>query len=257
MSGESIVEGRFDGKTALITGSTKGIGEGIAKRFAAEGAAVVVTGRTVDAGERVVETIDDAGGVATFVRADMRRPDDIERLVAETADRYGGIDVLVNNAAVQTETGVTEATLADWDRVVETDFRSYWLCSKYAVEQMVDGAIVNVSSNHAHATIPGLFPYNAVKAGIDGMTRAMALEFGPAVRVNTVNPGYVAVERNEATLAERDSLDGIHPVGRVGTPDDVAGPVSFLASDDAAFVTGTNLVVDGGRSAVLEDGALQ
>lgn len=246
MSDANAVEHRFDGKTALVTGSTRGIGEGIAERFAAEGAAVVVTGRTVEAGERVAAAICDTGGEATFIRTDMRRPDGVERLVAETTERYGGLDVLVNNAGVQTETTATEATLADWDRVVETDFRSYWLCSKYAVEHIEDGSIINISSNHARATVPGLFPYNAVKAGIDGMTRAMALEFGPAVRVNTVNPGYVAVERNESALEERDRLDAIHPVERVGTPADVAGSVSFLASDDAAFVTGANIDINGG-----------
>lgn len=258
MIGELVVKHRFDDKTVLVTGSTKGIGRGIAKRFAAEGAAVVITGRTIDAGERVVETIRDAGGEATFVRANMRNPSDIERLVDETVERYGQLDVLVNNAAVQTETTATEATLADWNRVVETDFRSYWLCSKYAVNQMTNGSIVNISSNHAEATMPGLFPYNAVKSGINGMTRAMALEFGPAIRVNTVNPGYVEIERNETELAERDRerLDAIHPVGRIGTPDDIAGPVSFLASDDAAFITGENLRIDGGRRAVLEDNPL-
>ena len=256
MTAKDDTRGRFDGKTALVTGSTKGIGRGIAKRLAAEGAAVVVTGRSVDAGERVVETIRDAGGEATFVRADLRRPAEIERLVTETVDQYERIDVLVNNAAVQTETAADEATLADWNLVIETDFRSYWLCSKYALKGMEKGAIVNVSSNHALLTIPRLFPYNAVKAGIDGMTRAMALDFGPQVRVNAVNPGYVVVERNEAALSDRDRLDAIHPAGRVGTPEDIAASVSFLASDEAAFITGTNLVVDGGRSAVMEDDTL-
>ena len=260
MTGETIVENRFDGRTVLVTGSTTGIGKAIAKRFAAEGAAIVVTGRTVEDGERVVEEITDAGGEATFVRGDLRRPDDIERLVTETADRYGRLDALVNNAAVQTETTATETTMADWNRVIETDFRSYWLCAKHAVEHMPHGgSIVNVSSNHAIQTTPGLFPYNAVKAGIDGMTRAMALDFGPGIRVNTVNPGYIEVPRNEATLAERnrEHLEAIHPLKRIGAPNDVAGPVSFLASDDAAFITGANLLVDGGRAAVMEDDPLR
>ncbi|MEA5388612.1 SDR family oxidoreductase [Haloarculaceae archaeon H-GB11] len=117
------------------------------------------------------------------------------------------------------------------------------------------GAIVNVSSNHAFATTPSIFPYNAVKAGINGMTRAMALEFGPDVRVNTINPGWIAIERTTGDMDadRRAELEAIHPVGRLGTPEDVAAATAFLASDDAAFVTGTTLVADGGRSAVLQD----
>jgi NAD(P)-dependent dehydrogenase (short-subunit alcohol dehydrogenase family) len=145
----------------------------------------------------------------------------------------------------------------DWEFVLETDFRSFWLCAKHAVEHMSDGgSIVNMSSNHAFSTMPGLFPYNAVKAGINSMTRALALELGPhGIRVNTVNPGWIEVERTTDELDgdDRERVERIHPLGRIGTPEDVAGPVAFLASDDAAFITGASLVVDGGRSAVMQD----
>ncbi|MFC5973673.1 SDR family NAD(P)-dependent oxidoreductase [Halomarina salina] len=256
---ENAVPGRFDGKTALVTGSTRGIGEGVARRFAAEGAAVVVTGRSAEPGEAVVEDIRDAGGAARFVRADMRDPDDIEVLVGATVEEYGGLDVLVNNAGVQTETTAQDATMDDWAFVVETDFRSFWLGAKHAVEHMGRGAsVLNMSSNHALLTMPGLFPYNAVKAGIDGMTRAMALDFSrQGVRVNTINPGWVEIARTREELADvdRERVEAMHPTGRIGTPADVAGVAAFLASDDAAFVTGASLVVDGGRSAVMEDDA--
>jgi len=193
---------RLNEDVAVITGSTRGIGEGIARRLASEGASVVVTGRSVDDGEAVVDDITAGGGTATYVRADVRDPDDIAALFEVTVERFGSLDVLVNNAAVQTETAVDEATHEDWAFVLETDFRSYWLCAKHAVEQMDEGAIVNVSSNHAFSTMPAHFPYNAVKAGINGMTKAMALDFGPSIRVNTVNPGWVVVERTTADMSD-------------------------------------------------------
>lgn len=249
---------RFEDQVVIVTGSTRGIGKEIAKRFAAEGAAVVTTGRTKSQGETVVESITEKGGTAHFVEADMRSPDDIEALFEATIDEFGTLDVLVNNAAVQTETGAGEATLDDWELVLETDFRSYWLCAKHARKYMEQGSIINVSSNHADTTMPALFPYNAVKAGINGMTRAMALDFGPDIRVNTINPGWVAVERTTAEMSEeyRQYLESIHPIGRIGQPEDIAGVVAFLASEDAAFITGTSLLVDGGRSAVMQDDTL-
>jgi NAD(P)-dependent dehydrogenase (short-subunit alcohol dehydrogenase family) len=260
---EPETDRRFAGSTALVTGSTRGIGAGIARRFVDEGANVVITGRSVDEGEAIASelsaraTAAGTDGDAHFVRADVRDPDDIDALVRATADTYGGIDVLVNNAGVQTETTATDAAMDDWEFVLETDFRSFWLCAKHAVEHMSEGgAIVNMSSNHAFSTMPGLFPYNAVKAGINGMTRAMALELGPhGIRVNTVNPGWVEVERTREELSddERQRVEELHPLGRLGTRADVAGTVAFLASDDAAFVTGTSVLVDGGRSAVMQD----
>ncbi|MFB1066356.1 SDR family NAD(P)-dependent oxidoreductase [Natrinema sp. H-ect4] len=249
---------RLEGRTAIITGSTRGIGEEIARRFASEGAAVVITGRTQPDGEAVAESIVDAGGTANFVEADMRNPDDIAALVEATTEEFGSIDILVNNAAVPTEKDVGETTIEDWNLVLETDFRSYWLCGKHVRDHMDDGSVINVSSNHAFTTMPAHFPYNAVKAGINGMTRAMALDFGPDIRVNTINPGWVAVKRTTAEMSteEREELASIHPVGCIGQPEDVAGVAAFLASDDAAFVTGASILVDGGRSAVMQDDTL-
>ncbi|EMA70354.1 SDR family NAD(P)-dependent oxidoreductase [Halorubrum distributum] len=257
---EGAVPGRFAGETVIVTGSTRGIGAGIAERLAAEGANVVVSGRSEEAGAAVAERIAAGSeeGDATFVRADMRDPDDVAALAEAAAERYGSVDVLVNNAGVQTETAADEATLDDWAFVVETDFRAYWLAARAALEHMDRGAIVNVSSNHAYATMPAHFPYNAVKAGINGMTRSLAVDFGPRVRVNTVVPGWVEIERTREELPEGrfEEVESIHPTGRIGTPADVAGAVSFLASEDAAFVTGAALLVDGGRGAVMQDDTL-
>lgn len=251
-------DGRFDEATVVVTGSTRGIGAEIANQFAAEGASVVVTGRSRDDGEAVVESITETGGRAVFVQADMRSPDDIDTLFQATGEAFGAVDILINNAAVETNTAAGEATLEDWETVLETDFRSYWLCAKTAVKYMSSGSIVNVSSNHAFSTTPALFPYNAVKAGINGMTRAMALDFGPEIRVNTINPGWVAVDRTTADMSadERRQLESIHPVGRIGQPTDIANTAAFLASDETGFITGTSILVDGGRSAVMQDDTL-
>jgi NAD(P)-dependent dehydrogenase (short-subunit alcohol dehydrogenase family) len=249
---------RFEETTVVVTGSTRGIGASVAKRFAMEGASVAVSGRTTEDGMTVVESIEDEGGRAVFVQADMRSPDDIEALFAAASGEFGALDILVNNAAVQTQTDVCETSFEDWNLVVETDFRAYWLCAREASDRMESGAIVNISSNHAFATMPAHFPYNAVKAGINGMTRAMALDLGPDIRVNTINPGWIAVDRTRSDLSDEElaRLESIHPVGRIGEPADVAGTVAFLASDDAEFITGAELLVDGGRGAVMQDDVL-
>jgi glucose 1-dehydrogenase len=251
---------RFVGHTAVVTGSTRGIGERIAHRLASEGAAVVVSGRTEAAGEDVAGEIRARGGEAAYVHADMADPADCETLIETAVEAFGGLDVLVNNAAIQTATGAGEASLDDWGWVTDVDFRGYWLAAKHAADAMERGAIVNVSSNHAIHTTPNLFPYNAVKAGVDGMTRAMALDFGPGVRVNAVDSGWVLVERTREEIAEGDlsveDIAALHPVGRMGRPEDIAAAVAYLASDEAGFVTGESLVVDGGRAAVMYDAFL-
>jgi NAD(P)-dependent dehydrogenase (short-subunit alcohol dehydrogenase family) len=194
-----------------------------------------------------------------FHRADVRDPSDLRSLVDATVDRYGGIDVLVNNAAIETDTTPDEIDIETWEDVVETDFRGYWLVAKYAHEHLSKsdlGTVVNVGSNHATATQPKKFPYNAVKAGIDGMTRAMATAWGKdGIRVNSVNPGWTGVERVTESLSDekQEHLKQIHPLNRIGTPEEIAETALFLASEMASFVTGSCLVVDGGRTAVLQD----
>jgi NAD(P)-dependent dehydrogenase (short-subunit alcohol dehydrogenase family) len=249
-------QSRFEETVALVTGSTRGIGAATARRFAREGASVVVHGRSEDRGHAVVDEITTAGGEATFVQADLADPDAIERLIDRAVDEYGRIDVLVNNAAVQVHETVTDATMEDWSFAMDVNLRSYWLCVKHAVEHLpAGGSVVNVSSNHARVTVPGSFPYNVTNSAIDGMTRAMALELGPEIRVNTVSPGWTRVREIEDEEARERwaEIAALHPLKRVGEPDDIAGVITFLASDDAAYVTGANLLADGGRTAVMQD----
>lgn len=249
---------RHKDRLIVVTGSARGIGEGIARRLGKEGATLVLCDNNETLGETVADEIAADGTKAEFVATDVRDPGDVEALFAGAADRFGGVDALVNNASVQTESTADEVSLEEWARLVDTNFRGYFLCAKHAKRHMARGSIVNISSNHAGQTMPAHFPYNAVKSGIDGMTRAMALDFGPEIRVNTVSPGWVSIERTTGEMSDdrRRELEGLHPVGRLGTPADVAGAVSYLLSEDATFVTGANLTVDGGRSAVLQDDTL-
>lgn len=245
--------------TAIVTGSTRGIGAAVAHRLANAGANVVVSGRTVEDGQTVVESIAEDGGDAIFQQTDVRDPDALESLINITIEEFGSIDILINNAGFETDTAPDEVDLDMWTRIVETDFRGYWLCAKYAYPHLVKsdrGAVVNISSNHAFATQPKKFPYNAIKAGIDSMTRSMAIAWGvDHIRVNSVNPGWTLVDRIADTLSKEDLdyLEQIHPLGRIGDPEDVADAVHYLVSDMARFVTGECLVVDGGRTAVLQD----
>ncbi|MFC7057719.1 SDR family NAD(P)-dependent oxidoreductase [Halovenus salina] len=249
----------FEGTTAIVTGSTRGIGAVIARQLASVGSSVVISGRTVEEGEQVVDGINEAGGDAVFTQTDVRDPDDLQQLTETAISEFGGIDILVNNAAFETDTNPDEVDLDTWNAILETDFRAYWLTAKYAYPSLVKsdhGSIVNIGSNHAIATQPKKFPYNALKAGVDGMTRSMAVAWGvDDIRVNSVNPGWTMVERiaEELTDEQLAYLDRIHPLGRIGTPEDVADAVLFLVSDLAGFITGQCLVVDGGRAAVLQD----
>jgi NAD(P)-dependent dehydrogenase (short-subunit alcohol dehydrogenase family) len=241
------------GKVALISGSTRGIGRSIAEHLAAQGARVVVTGRTVAKGEKVVSRIREAGGTAEFIRLDVTDEDSVREVVAETVRRFGSLTTLVNNAAPTDVVATTVKHLADytteeWNRVLTgTLTGSVFWASKYAWPHLAaaDGAsIVNISSGQAIAGFKGFGAYGAAKAGVSSLTRTLAVEgaaFG--IRANTVLVGRVVTSPGDS---------GHHTGGgrltRIGNPMDIAYAVAYLASDQAAFVTGAELVADGGFS---------
>jgi 3-oxoacyl-[acyl-carrier protein] reductase len=245
---------RLAGKVAIVTGASRGIGKAIALRFADEGAHVVVNyqNRSADA-DAVVESILAGGGEAVAVAADVSRKADVDALVAATVGRFGRIDVLVNDAGVMIAKGLFETTEDDWDLTIDVNLKGAYLCSKAVAPIMIGqegGTIINISSNSGlyHPSAMRFTEYVVSKAGMNGLTKAMALAYGPHVTVNAICPGWIRTEMIEVVDPEvhRRILDetALH---RWGTPDDVASSAVFLASDEASFITGELLIVAGGR----------
>ncbi len=248
---------RLDGKVGLITGGTSGIGSATAVRFAREGASVALTGRNAERGEAVAQSIVDAGGEAMFIRSDVRIAEDCRQAVEQTLERFGRIDILFNNAGVFHPKTVPECTEEEWDETIDSSLKGAFLMSKYAIPSMIEnggGSIIHTSSGWGILGGDKAAAYCAAKGGLVIMAKAMAIDHGPdGIRVNCVCPGDVdtpmlpddAAKRGmpwEEYLAEFSD----RPLGRIGTADEIADAVVFLASDEASFVTGDSLVVDGG-----------
>lgn len=249
----------LDGKRVLVTGGGAGIGQAAARRLAAEGARIAVADIDGAAAGTTVELIGADGGTATPITADVGDPDAVAAMVESAAASLGGLDVLVNNAGVAIPGGVDSLGLDDWDRVVAVNLRSMWLAAKHALPHLRSangGAVVNLSSLQATLGFPGWTGYAATKGAIISMTRQMAVELAAdRIRVNAIAPGTIMTPMNERILAEADDPEevertwgSLHALGRYGQPDEVAGVIAFLASDDASFITGHCLPVDGGAS---------
>ncbi len=245
--------------TAIVTGGTRGIGYAVCRRLLSDGLRVAFCGRDEAAGRRAERSLG-APGRAAFLPADVASESDVRGLVAACAARLGPPTVLVNNAGRNANFDATTMTEAEWDAFFAVDLKSAWLCAKHVLPHMLDagrGAIVNVSSIHALATLDGFFPYAAAKAGLVGLTRSLALDYGPHnVRVNCVCPGFTdtrlvresLARHPDRAVAERAMVAGV-ALGRIAAPSEVAAAIAFLASEDAGYVTGATLLVDGGLTA--------
>lgn len=250
---------RLADKVAIVTGSTAGIGRGAAEIFAREGAKVVVSGRTVDAGERVVEGIRVGGGEAMFVKADVSLAADVQSLVAQTVAAYGKLDVLFNNAGTGSKGLTADESEESWDRCITINLKSVFLGIKYAVPEMIKNGGGSIVSNASMWGITASHrcagSYVASKAAIIGLTKKAALDYAKdKIRVNCISPGdigFVGMENDEDYWTRPDIVEDFEtrqPYPHMGTPKDCAYAALYLASDESAFVTGTNLVLDGGMT---------
>jgi len=247
---------RLRDKVALITGSGSGIGEATARLFASEGASVVLTGRRGNALSKTADRIDIKGRNVSIIRGDVRKSKDCEKVVRETIRRFGRLDILVNNAGVFWETDLTKVRESEWDTIVDTNLKGCYLMSRYAVPVMLrqnSGSIVNISSILGVIAMPNSFAYNASKGGVVNLTRSIAIDYAKkGIRCNCVCPGGVdtpMLAHEIKTKEGRDFLNNMHPMGRMGKPEDVAYAALYFASDESSWVTGSILAVDGGYTA--------
>ena len=250
---------RLKNKVALVTGSSKGIGRGIAIRFAEEGAAVVLAARTQSSGQEAAKDIVEQGGRAIYVKTDQSKNADVRNVIGAAIREYGKLDILVNNAAIFYSGPLADETEEMWDEVIDVNLKGLFLCTKYAIPEMLKvggGSIINISS--CVATLAATFDgasYTASKAGIVGLTRKTAVDYARFnIRANCILPGVIATEMagtpdETIDYAEvQQDLSRRQPIRRVGVPTDIANAALFLACEESSFVTGALLPVDGGAT---------
>ncbi|AOM75902.1 SDR family NAD(P)-dependent oxidoreductase [Pedobacter steynii] len=252
------------GKTALVTGVSSGIGLGVAKMLGRAGC--VVTGCALAAADSeeaglFLETLKKEGSEAYYVQTDLSKAEGLEQLVTGAA-RDGGIDILVSNAGANFFEGAAECGEQEWQDNMDLNLTSHWrltkLCRPYLERRQ--GLILIMTSNHAYRTIPGCFPYNIAKTALTGLVSSLAIEWGPAIRCLGIAPGFIDTPGNENWFnsftdpkGERQRTIDLHPVKKLGTPEEIGGWCAFLASEYAAFASGTTYLIDGGRSALMQD----
>ena len=256
---------RVEGKVALVTGGRRGLGKAIAIMLAKEGAKVVITDRKKEGAEAVLAAIEANGGEAIFVEQDVSQEADWQRVIATTLERFGKLDVLVNNAGVGAGKNIEEITFEDWRWVMSVNLDGTFLGTKIAIETMKEtggGSIINMSSIEGIVGDSRMVAYDSSKGGLRTLTKSAALHCakrGYNIRINTVHPGFIDTDMVRGFLkaqakggdveSARKALERLHPVGHLGEPEDVAYAVLYLASEESKFATGSELIVDGGYTA--------
>jgi glucose 1-dehydrogenase len=253
---------RFENKVALVTGSSQGIGAACAIRLAADGADIILNGRDFDErGEKLIKQITDMGRRAHFVEADVSKTPNVIKLVTDAIDVFGQLDILVNNAGVEKNNDFWNVTEEEYDFVMDTNLKGVFFGTqafvKYCKEKQREGVVINMSSVHEEIIFPHFAAYCASKGGLKMLTRNLATELAPLnIRINNVAPGAIATPINKKLLENPKQLAGVLdniPMKKMGTPEDVAALVAFLASDDAKYVTGSTYFVDGGLTYHYEE----
>lgn len=247
---------KFRNKTAIVTGGAQGIGMAVSLAFAREGANVVIADMDEEAGLELADQIREQQGSVLFISADIAREDDVAEIADKTVKEFGSIDIVINNAGIGTEGNLFTRPMAEWDRVIAVNLRGPYMMAKYCGQYLMksqQGVIINIASTRALMSEPDTEPYSASKGGILALTHSLAVSLGPKVRVNAISPGWIDVsqwkkrsERMELVHSPEDLSQ--HPVGRIGTPEDIANACLFLASPESGFITGANLVIDGGMT---------
>jgi glucose 1-dehydrogenase len=246
---------RLEGKVAIVTGAGSGIGQGIAKRLGSEGAKVVIDFVGSEAGaDETRQAIQASGSQAVVVQADITQTADIQKLVDTAWSRFGSADILVNNAGMEKKSAFWDTTEADYDKVLAVNLRGPFFLTQAFVRRLRDarrpGRIINISSVHEDMAFPGFTTYCCSKGGLRMMMRNLTVELGPlGITINNIAPGAIQTPINKSLLENKQELSALLaniPLARLGTPEEVAGAVAFLASDDASYVTGATLLVDGG-----------
>lgn len=244
----------FQGKVVIITGGGQGIGRSIAMEFAKEKASVIIAEIDEEAGLETKEEICSFGGDCMYIHTDVSNEQDVINMVKQVTQRYGKIDILVNNAAIGSEGTLFTRSIEDFEKVIKVNVVGAYICSRYCSEYMQEGSsIINIASTRAMMSEPHTEPYSASKGALLSLTHSLAASLSPKVRVNCISPGWIDVsqykkkkERKFTVLTEQDHMQ--HLVGRVGIPVDISKAVLYLSSEKASFITGTNMIIDGGMT---------